>query len=54
MVFRMNSYLLSLSHPCLDLPAHRAELSVINTLFLLAGRDVVAYGTIAIDVIDIA
>jgi hypothetical protein len=49
----MNRYLLSLSHPGLDLSAHRAELSVINTLFFLAGRDVVAYGTIAIDVINI-
>jgi hypothetical protein len=45
---------LSLAHPGLDLSTHRAELSVISTLFPLSGRDVVAYGTVAVDVIDIA
>jgi hypothetical protein len=51
---KIRSSVLSLAHPGLDLSAHRAELSVINTLFSLSGRDVVAYGTVAVDVIDIA
>jgi hypothetical protein len=50
----MNPYLLSLSHPCLDLSADRAELSVINPLFFLARRDVISNGTVAVNVIDIA
>jgi len=52
--FAMKPYLLSLSHSGLDLSAHRAELPVINTLFLLTRRDVVPYRTVAVDVIDIA
>jgi len=53
-LFKMKFSVLSLAHPGLDLSAHRAELSVINALYLLSGRDVVAYGTVAVDVIDIA
>jgi len=50
----MKFSVLPFAHPGLDLSAHRAELSVINTPFLFFGRDVVAYGTVAVDVIDIA
>jgi hypothetical protein len=50
----MNFVVLSFAHPSLNFPAHRTELSVINTLFPLSGRDVVAYGTVAVNMIDIA
>jgi hypothetical protein len=43
LVVRMKSYMLSLAHPGLDLSAYRAELSVINTLFLLSPRDVIPH-----------
>jgi hypothetical protein len=54
-LFKMKKFsVLSLAHPGLDLSTDRAELSVINALHLLSARDVVAYGTVAVDVIDIA
>lgn len=53
-LFTIKYFALPLAHPGLDLSAHRAELSVINTLYLFSGRDIVAYGTVAVDVIDIA
>jgi len=53
MLFKIKFSASPLAYPGLDLSAHRTELSVINALYLLSGRDVVAYRTVSVDVIDI-